>query len=95
MKASEIANKAADLVGGDRAETHGDMHVHFAHVASLWTAFLGKQLDYPLIAADVPHMMALLKMSRTKSGKPNIDDWIDGAGYMACAGEVASKEYKR
>lgn len=95
MKASEIANKAAELVGGDRAEQHGDMHAHFAHVAALWTAYLGKQLDYPLSPVDVPHMMAMLKMSRTKSGKPNIDDWIDGAGYMACAGEVATRETRR
>jgi hypothetical protein len=40
-------------------------------------------------------MMALLKIARTKSGSVNIDDWIDGSGYLACAGEVATKEYRR
>jgi hypothetical protein len=62
MNAPEIANKAAELVGGDRAESHGDMHQHFA---------------------------------RTKSGSINVDDWIDGAGYLACAGEVSTREYRR
>jgi hypothetical protein len=95
MKASDIANKAADLVGGDRAKTHGDMHAHFAHVADLWTAYLGKQIDSPLSAADIGNMMAILKIARTRSGSLNVDDWIDGAGYLACAGEVATKEYRR
>jgi hypothetical protein len=93
MNAPDIANKAAELVGGDRAESHGDMHQHFAHVAALWSAYL--KLEQPLSVADVPHMMALLKIARTKSGSVNVDDWIDGAGYMACAGEVATKEYRR
>ena len=93
MNAPEITQKAAELVGGDRAESHGDMHAHFAHVAALWTAYL--KLDRPLDATDVPHMMALLKIARTKSGSVNVDVWIDGAGYLACAGEVSTKEYLR
>jgi hypothetical protein len=93
LNAPDIATKAAELVGGNRAESHGDMHTHFAHVASLWSAYL--KLDIPLSAVDVPHMMALLKIARTKSGSTNIDDWIDGSGYLACAGEVATKEYRR
>lgn len=91
MKASDIAGRAAELVSGDRAATHGDMHAHFAHVAALWSAYLGKQLDCPLEAADVGNMMAILKIARTRSGELNVDDWIDGAGYLACAGEVATK----
>ena len=31
--------------------------------------------------------MVLLKMSRSKGGKYNIDDYIDGAAYCALAGE--------
>ena len=91
MKASDIAGRAAELVSGDRATTHGDMHAHFAHVAELWSAYLGKQLDFALDPADVGNMMALLKIARTRSGALNVDDWIDGAGYLACAGEVATE----
>lgn len=97
MKAVEIAKQAADLVGGDRAETHGNMHHHFASVAGLWNAYLAARRDtaMPLSAADVPHMMALLKMARTQSGTFNIDDSVDGAGYMACAGEVIAGQRLR
>jgi hypothetical protein len=34
-------------------------------------------------------MMTLLKVARTKIGSHNPDDYVDGAGYMAIAGEIA------
>lgn len=91
MKAAEIAEKAANIVSGDRAQSHGNMHHHFASVALLWNAYMMARRDTsaPLRATDVPHMMALLKIARTQSGTVNADDFIDGAGYLACAGEVA------
>jgi len=35
--------------------------------------------------------MALLKIARAKNGTFNSDDFIDGAGYMALAGDVGEK----
>ena len=32
-------------------------------------------------------MMALLKMARAKSNPYHEDNYVDGAGYMACAAE--------
>jgi hypothetical protein len=95
MKASDIATKAADLVSGDRAQTHGDMADNFARIADLWSAYLGRRLDTGLSAVDVGNMMALLKIARTLSGQVNADDFVDGAGYLACAGEIALKNYRR
>jgi hypothetical protein len=95
MKAIDIAKKAAELVGGDRAQTHGDMEENFNRVADLWTAYLGKRIDCPLNAVDIGNMMALLKIARTQGGEVNADDFVDGAGYLACAGEIALKVYRR
>jgi hypothetical protein len=95
MKASDIAQKAADLVSGDRAQTHGDMAENFERIGDLWSAYLGKRLDSGLSAVDVGNMMALLKIARTLSGQVNADDFIDGVGYIACAGEIALKTYRR
>ena len=39
-------------------------------------------------AYDVAMMMALLKIARTKTGNPNKDDLVDGAAYLAIAGEL-------
>ena len=33
-------------------------------------------------------MMALVKVSRSKVGKHNVDDYVDGSAYMAIAGEL-------
>ena len=39
---------------------------------------------------DVAAMMALLKIARLMSNPEHVDSWIDGAGYLACGGEVAT-----
>ena len=91
MKASEIAQKAAGLVGGDRERTHGTKLKNHQNIADLWNAYLGIRRDpnAPLTALDVTHMMVLLKIARTQTGTHNPDDWIDMVGYGACSGEIA------
>lgn len=91
MRATEIAGRASDLVGGDRDRQHGAKHDNFARIATMWNAWLQTRRypAKPLSAHDVGIMMALMKAARTQSGSLNIDDYVDGAGYLACAGEVA------
>tara|TARA_R110002153_G_scaffold266354_1_gene429599 strand:+ start:2781 stop:2891 length:111 start_codon:yes stop_codon:yes gene_type:complete len=36
--------------------------------------------------------MALLKIARAKNGTFNLDDFIDGAGYMALAGDLGERQ---
>jgi hypothetical protein len=36
-------------------------------------------------------MMAMVKMARAKSNKSHADNFVDLAGYAACAGELAMK----
>lgn len=94
MKAAEIATKAAALVGGDRAQQNGDKRQNFGNIANLWNAYLATRRDpnLPLDATDIGHMMVLMKIARTQTGKLNADDWLDMAGYSACAGEIALSE---
>ena len=91
MKASEICETAAGLVGGDRQETHGDKERNHANIAGLWNAYLAirREPATPLTALDVAHMMCLLKLARTQAGAHNDDDYVDGAGYFGVAGEIA------
>ena len=90
-KAHEIAARAAELVGGDRDRQHGQKLDNFRRIADMWNAYLGIRRDTakPLDPEEVGHMMALMKIARTQSGALNIDDYVDGAGYMACSGEIA------
>lgn len=94
LKAHEIAAIASDLVGGDRDRQHGQKRDNFSRIATLWQAYLDIRRDKtaPLNAVDVGHMMNLMKTARTQSGDVNPDDYIDAAGYMACAGEIALQE---
>lgn len=92
--AAGIASRAAELVGGDRDRQHGQKSDNFMRIATMWSAYLSIRKDQtaPLSAVDVGHMMAAMKLARTQSGALNIDDYVDGAGYLACAGEIAQGE---
>ncbi|MEZ0171015.1 DUF6378 domain-containing protein [Microvirga sp. TS319] len=92
--ATAIASSAADLIGGDRAKTHGDALETFSRTASLFNGILtaaGIATSRPLDAHDVCNLLEGLKIARRYSGSFNIDDYIDGAGYAACAGEVRQR----
>lgn len=97
MNASDICAKAAELVGGDRAATHGDKVINHQHIADLWHAYLSERLwvtKNRISALDVANMMELVKIARRMSGGHNIDDYVDGAGYAAVAGEIAERMQK-
>lgn len=95
MKAGEIANRAANLVGGDRQTTHGDKTVNHNNIAAVWNGILvaaGKAPPQPLNAHDVANLMEGLKIARRYAGAFNVDDYIDGAGYASVAGEIAAEQ---
>jgi len=52
---------------------------------------LNGRIEPALDAEDVAILMALMKFGRITSGKVNMDNYIDAIGYVACAGEIASK----
>lgn len=93
MNAQQVCSKAAELVGGDRAKTHGDKQTNFQNTADLWSAWLWRRgllkSGDGLSAQDVAAMMILLKLARTLTGSFNIDDYVDIAGYAGCAAEIS------
>jgi len=89
MKATDICARAAELVGGDRDRQHGAKEQNFHNIAVMWDAWLAIRKYGELTGHDVGIMFALAKAARTQSGETNVDDYIDGAGYFACAGEIA------
>ena len=87
MKRTEILTKANECVMGDRAQDYGTPEDNFARIADLWTAYSGYGFD----AHDVALMLALLKIARAASGVNHTDNYVDLAGYAACAGEIAGR----
>ena len=84
--------KAAELVGNSRQESHGDTFKNHEQIAEFWNIYLDDKLKpvAAITADEVAMMMALVKVSRSKVGKHNVDDYVDGAAYMAIAGELKS-----
>lgn len=78
LKAAEYAALA------DREEYYGSPKDSFKMIAELWSAYLQKTVD----RFDVANMMILLKIARAEN-KYKDDNYIDIAGYAACAAEIA------
>lgn len=91
LRAAEIASTAALIVGGDRAINHGPKLDNHRKIADVWNGVLtaaGKRPMCALDAHDVANLMEALKIARRYCGAFNADDYVDGCGYSACAGEI-------
>ncbi len=89
MDRAAILAKAAECVTGRRETDHGRPEDTFRRIADLWEAYTGHHYT----SIDVAMMMTLLKVARTK-GAGCLDNFIDIAGYAACAGEIYDKATK-
>lgn len=84
-----ILETAEACVCRDRQDQYGKPEDSFSEIAMLWTAYKGVEFD----PVDVAQMMILLKIARAKGNPKHADNWIDMAGYAACAGEIAADVY--
>jgi hypothetical protein len=96
MNRGEILQTATQYVTSDRESQYGSPEDNFSTVADLWSNYLfgkGKNNggNVKINAEDVAVMMCLLKIARIASGQKKDDNYIDLAGYAACAGEIATK----
>lgn len=80
----DCLQSAIEIVCKDREDTYGSPEDNFDLIAALWTEYTGTELS----SKDVAMMMALLKIARIKTGKYKADNFIDLAGYAACACEI-------
>ena len=99
MTRKEILAAAEKCVCGDREQDHGSPENNFRLIAEFWHTYLSAKcvaagVHVQLEPEDVAAMMALLKIARLMSNPEHADSWIDGAGYLACGGEVATMEAK-
>lgn len=86
MNRSQILDAAKQIVTEDRNAQHGEPEDSFGLIAAYWSA----HLDHSISPGDVAVMMTLLKLARLKANPANIDNWLDGCGYLACGAEIAT-----
>lgn len=86
MYASDYLNEARAIIQ-DRGMDYGHPTDNMSRTASLWAAYL----EMPIEPEQVAICLALVKIARSmETGK--VDNYIDGAAYIAIAGQLATEE---
>ena len=83
----DILKQAEKIISNDREKAYGNKLANHTNIAKLWSAYL----DIGISAKEVAMMMCLLKISRSTMGEFNVDDFVDGAAYMAIAREIQER----
>jgi hypothetical protein len=86
MNAGDFLNEAKAIIQ-DRGADYGHPSDNMSRTAALWSSFL----EMPITDYQVASCMALVKLARSmETGK--VDNYIDGAAYMAIAGQLHTQE---
>lgn len=90
---ARVLREAEKLITGDRNETYGSPTTNFQNTADLWSVQLSHKLKEGerFTAVDVALLMVHLKLARMIA-QPKRDNFVDGAGYLACAWECQEEE---
>lgn len=86
MNRSECLQEAEKIVCGDRENTYGAPEDNFKLISEFWSSYLNGKPH--LNQRDVANMMILLKVARAATGEFKYDNYVDIAGYAACACEI-------
>lgn len=100
MTREQLLDEAKRIVCADREGQYGAPEDNFETIGLLWGVYLratrpelGKVVGVNFVTAhDVANMMVLLKVARAGTAlHPKADNWVDIAGYAACAAEIATE----
>ena len=86
---AKVLRTAESLVNGQRADDYGPPAENFGRVAAMWSAQFAAKLKEPLTADEVAIGLVHLKLSRLANTPDHADSFIDAAGYIALAAEIA------
>lgn len=92
MNREQILTKALEVTT-QRQQVHGAPENTFVAIAELWSVYLSELFKQELELKDhqAATMMQLMKVARSIKSPENPDNYVDGAGYAACAGELAGQ----
>lgn len=93
MNRQETLESAIEYVCSKREKEYGTPKDNFSVIANFWSIYLFRVIgaEVSLTPHDVAIMMTLLKLSRIASGVVKDDNYVDAAGYIACAAEIATE----
>jgi hypothetical protein len=76
------------LINNDREKDYGHPKINHGRIADLWSVVLERKIE----PHEVALCMALVKISRLVQTPDHEDSYVDGAAYIAIAGELATEE---
>jgi len=77
------AQKAQELVFGDRNASYGNPKDDYTKTAKMWSGLLHTKLKEEITAEEAILMMVALKLSR-ESFRHKEDNIVDAHGYLLC-----------
>ena len=81
----DILDQGKALIVGNREDDYGDASKNFSDIAALWSVVMGVEVKPWQVAA----CMTQLKLARAIKTPDHHDSWVDMAGYVGIAGELA------
>ena len=85
MDRKEILREAERLTSDDRNKNYGDPLVNHQRIAAIWSVILGIEI----LPSQVALCLVGVKIARLVETPDHLDSFVDGAAYMAIAGEIA------
>lgn len=92
MIRADILDEAKRIVTQDRNRQYGPPEDLFAAIGMIWMGLDLARGDRALNAVDVGLYLVGLKLARASANQGHRDSFVDGAGYLACAGEIAGSD---
>lgn len=86
-----ILDEARRIVTQDRNRTYGPPEDAFAALALMERALVMARGAREPDALDACANLIALKLLRAVANPAHLDSFVDGAGYFACAGEIAGR----
>ena len=107
MNRTQILATAEPIISSDREEQYGKPEENYRAIGEMWASYLTGVLNKNGLAVcgrrpheehqlviqpeDALVMMALVKIGRMSTGQVKDDTYVDAAGYIALAGEIATE----
>ena len=87
MNRKEILKEAERLTAEDRNKAYGPPLINHQRIAQIWSVILGQEIT----PSQVALCMVGVKLARLAQTPDHMDSFVDGAAYMAIAGEIVDK----
>ena len=89
LTASKILGESIDILQA-RGRKYADPATNHLRISHLWSTYLERYVSPQQVAT----CMALVKIARSMESPDHLDNFIDGAAYLAISGELGSMEWE-